>query len=162
VALLPEHVVPAPGWTVAALVSAGWARAAGSDASSVRRPSAERTRRSLEAAGIGALARRRLATLSRGEARSALLAYALAGSPGLVLLDEPWSGLEPRARARLTDRIRALRDAGATVVVSSHELLEVARVADRVLMVSRGVVAREVNAIDPAALLQLALQEPNP
>jgi ABC-2 type transport system ATP-binding protein len=126
VGYLPEYPPRLPGWTVGALVAAG---SAGSPA---------RAEALLETAGLASLARRPVDRLSRGQARAAALAFALAPRPGLLLLDEPWSGRDPDAREGLTHLIRRLRDEGRTVVLSSHELLEVGRVADAVVELSAG------------------------
>lgn len=145
-AFLPEHPVPLPGWTVASLVGAGVSLSGGTGGEAV-----------LEGTGLAPLTGRRLSSLSRGEVRTALLAYALAGTPGLVLLDEPWSGLDLAARVRLRDTLLRLRARGCTTLVSSHELLEVARLADRILVLAGGTVARVVtaNGMAPGTLEQI-------
>ena len=126
VGYLPEDPPRLPGWTVGALVAAGCAGSPG------------RAGSLLEAAGLSGLARRPVDRLSRGQARAALLALALGPRPGLLLLDEPWSGRDPDAREGLTRLLRRLRDEGRTLVLSSHELLEVGRVADAVVELSAG------------------------
>jgi ABC-type multidrug transport system ATPase subunit len=79
-----------------------------------------------------------LASLSRGKARRAALAFVLMRRPPVLLLDEPWSGLDPAARALLRDVIRAEADRGTLVLVSTHELSELQRVADRLLVLEHG------------------------
>ncbi len=80
--------------------------------------------------GLDAVASRPLGSLSRGQTRRALMAFALLGEPRLVVLDEPWTHLDEDGRTRLRAAVLRLADMGATVVVSSHELEEVSRVAD--------------------------------
>ena len=76
--------------------------------------------------------RRRIGTLSRGQRQFVGLRCALgADDSSFVALDEPWSGLDPRGAAWLTDRLRSCRDRGAIVVVSSHRLDDLATVCDR-------------------------------
>ena len=81
---------------------------------------------------------RRLSKCSNGVRRRLGLAWALAGDPSLVVLDEPFVGLDPAARVRLRDEMLAARSRGATVLFSSHELEVVARVADRVFILADG------------------------
>lgn len=85
---------------------------------------AERTEtgRLLEMAGLTGLADRPFRSLSTGQARRALLARALAGDPELLLLDEPFSGLDPESRAAMTAILEARMAAGLqTVLVSHHD-----------------------------------------
>ncbi len=79
-----------------------------------------------------------LGSLSRGQARRAILAFALIGVPLLVALDEPWTHLDADGRARTRTTIESLRARRATVMVSSHDLGEVARVSDTVHILRRG------------------------
>lgn len=64
--------------------------------------------------------------------------FTLAGLK-LIVLDEPWEGLDPDASRWLTEAIRARRDAGATILVSSHRLHDLAGVCDRYVFLHRGV-----------------------
>ncbi len=64
---------------------------------------------------------RRVRTLSQGYRRRAGLARALLGAPELLLLDEPWNGLDSESASQLTRLLDRLRDAGAIVVVAAHE-----------------------------------------
>lgn len=84
----------------------------------------------------------RLSTLSRGELQTVGLAAAFELSCDVLLLDEPWTGLEPDRRDALSARIAAYARAGRTVVCSSHELDEVARVAHEVLFIGGGQLRR--------------------
>lgn len=148
---LPADRISLPGWTVAGLLQAG-CDGTGRDPEAV-----------LDTSGIAPLRSRRVDALSRGEARLALLAYVLAPEPEMVLLDEPWSGLDARARGLLAGRLGELRAAGRTVVVSSHELLETARIADRFVILTGGRVALEADADElPPETLQRILHEEAP
>ena len=75
---------------------------------------------------------------SKGTRRRLGLAHALAGEPDFVVLDEPFSGLDARARATLREEVRAARDRGAAVLFASHETAEVHRLADRVCILEDG------------------------
>lgn len=91
----------------------------------------------LDAVDLGSRRHARVGTLSGGMRRRLNLAQALLNEPRLVLLDEPFAGLDPEQRASLRDRIGAL-DPGAAVVISSHELQDVGLIAARVLMLDGG------------------------
>jgi ABC-2 type transport system ATP-binding protein len=81
----------------------------------------------------------KIRTLSRGQRARAGLLIAVAHRPDLLLLDEPSSGLDPGARQDILAAIvRTVADEGRTVLLSSHLLHEVQRVADRVAMLHRG------------------------
>jgi Cu-processing system ATP-binding protein len=66
------------------------------------------------------------------------LAQALIGEPQVLLLDEPTTGLDPALRLNFYEIVQALRDRGATVVLSSHALAELGEHADRVVIMSHG------------------------
>jgi ABC-2 type transport system ATP-binding protein len=86
--------------------------------------------------------KRQLSQLSRGELQIAGLDIAFELAPAGLLLDEPWTALEPDARDALTARIiEASRS--RTIICSSHDLDEVARVAHDVAFIGNGVVAIE-------------------
>lgn len=76
--------------------------------------------------------------LSRGMQQRLCLAHTLVHDPPLLLLDEPASGLDPRARVELRDILRTLRDMGKTILVSSHILSELAEIATEIGIMHRG------------------------
>ena len=83
---------------------------------------------------------RRVRVLSRGSRQMLGLRAALAvAPPELVVLDEPWEGLDPDGARWLTDSIRLLRRGGACLIVSSHRLHDLVDVCDRYLFLDRGV-----------------------
>lgn len=88
--------------------------------------------------GLDGLRGKRLDRLSLGEQRRVEIAAALAGSPALLLLDEPTNGLDPGGIAALREAIQAARRPGRTIVVSSHHLDELQRIADSLLFVRDG------------------------
>ncbi len=92
------------------------------------------------AAGLGVtgLLDRPLGRLSRGQAKRAGLLLALVGEPPVVLLDEPTAYLDPDAVVLLRETILGLRERGVTVLVSSHHLDELERIADEAVFLSRG------------------------
>jgi ABC-type multidrug transport system ATPase subunit len=94
--------------------------------------------------GIG---RKRIGALSRGMRQRLGLETVLAQpqSASLVLLDEPWEGLDPDASRWLSEQLAGLRLAGAAVIVSSHRIHDLATVCDRCVFINVGRVTREVD-----------------
>ncbi len=77
-------------------------------------------------------------TLSRGMRQRLCLAHALVHDPNILLLDEPASGLDPRARVEMRELLRELRDMGKTILLSSHILSELAELCDMVGIIDHG------------------------
>jgi ABC-type sulfate/molybdate transport systems ATPase subunit len=112
---------------------------------------AQRAREALEAIGAGHLATRRATALSGGERRRVHLARVLAVRPDVLLLDEPFAGLDPEVRAALLqDAERALRSSGRATLVVVHDRAEAWALADRLLILIEG---RIVADGPPASLL---------
>ena len=101
----------------------------------------ERVDGTLRILGIGHLAERVPHSLSGGEKRRAAIAGVLAMEPEILVLDEPTAGLDPATRGELLGVIRAIRGDGKTIVLVSHDLDEVAEIADRVCLMKDGEVA---------------------
>jgi zinc transport system ATP-binding protein len=78
--------------------------------------------------------------LSGGELRRVLLANAVDPIPELLILDEPASGLDESGMRLLEELLRALKDAGCTVLMVSHNLDQVRRVADWVTVLDRSLI----------------------
>lgn len=77
-------------------------------------------------------------TLSGGEMRRTALAGVLAMRPQVLVLDEPTAGLDPRGKEELLDRVKALHRQGLTIVLVTHSMDEVARMAQRVVVMDAG------------------------
>ena len=92
----------------------------------------------LERVGLGSASARRVATYSKGMRQRLGLAQALIGEPQVLLLDEPTTGLDPALRLSFYEIMHALRNRGATVVLSSHALAELGEHADRVAIMNHG------------------------
>lgn len=75
---------------------------------------------------------------SKGIQQALKLAYSLIGEPRVVLLDEPFSGLDPPSRIALRSEINKTAERGATVLLASHDLAEVARLAHTVFIMEDG------------------------
>ncbi len=92
-------------------------------------------------AGLEAAARRPVRTYSRGMAQRLALARALLHAPDLLLLDEPYSGLDPQAVEALQERLAALRLAGHSIVLTTHDIERAAPVATRLAILHHGRIA---------------------
>ncbi len=95
----------------------------------------------LERLGLAAVASTAYRRLSGGEQQKLALGCALVGRPELVFLDEPTTGLDPASRMATWQFLRELRDAGVSIVMTTHLLDEAQALADRVVVIDRGRVA---------------------
>lgn len=92
----------------------------------------------IERFGLAEFRDRRVDRLSKGMAQKVQLATALVNSPKLLLLDEPFSGLDPVNQAELQDEILAASKAGSTIVFSTHVMEYAERLCTRLLILARG------------------------
>ena len=99
-------------------------------------------------------------TLSRGQTQRLGLARVLLHDPQVLLLDEPLSGLDPRARIEMRNLLRRLGQMGKTIVVSSHILPELADICNKVGIIDRGVmsVSAEVSEVMSQVRQRVVLQ----
>jgi len=99
-------------------------------------------------------------TYSRGMEQRAAIARALVHDPDVLLLDEPFSGLDPDARARLRELMMPSPDKPRTVILTSHDLSHGADLADRVAILARGHVVFDAPAADiPAGAMAEVYRE---
>jgi ABC-2 type transport system ATP-binding protein len=108
----------------------------------------------LDLVGLRQAAGTRFKVLSGGEKQRLGLALALVGRPELVVLDEPTAGMDPAAKVDTRRLIGELRAAGVTVVLTTHDLADVERLADRVAVIDRG---RLVALASPSELTAAAV-----
>jgi ABC-2 type transport system ATP-binding protein len=92
----------------------------------------------LESVDLGRAATTKYRRLSGGEKQRLSLAIALLGRPELLVLDEPTAGMDPAAKQTTRERIAGLRAAGTTILLTTHELGDVERLADHVAVLDRG------------------------
>ncbi|ROQ39514.1 ABC-2 type transport system ATP-binding protein [Frondihabitans sp. PhB188] len=92
----------------------------------------------LEAVGVESVAKKRVGALSLGMRQRLGIAIAVLGAPRFLILDEPANGLDPEGIQWLRQFLRGFADHGGTVVVSSHQLSEVAAAADSIVVIDRG------------------------
>jgi lipopolysaccharide export system ATP-binding protein len=125
----------------------------------VRRNHSDKRRRTaqlLEDFGLTHLARKKAYTLSGGEKRRLELARALASNPNMILLDEPFSGIDPIALSELQAMVMGLKRMGIGVLLTDHNVREALSITDRAYIlnegevISRGSTAEIVN--DPMAI----------
>ncbi len=118
----------------------------------VRPATRQRIATLLREVGLAGLETRPLSVLSGGELRRVLLAHALDPRPELLILDEPGAGLDERGVGRLEQVLADVKAAGTTVVMVSHDLDQVRRLADCVTVLDRSVIgqgaATETLALD--------------
>lgn len=91
----------------------------------------KRARELLAKFNVGHLERQKGSTLSGGERRRVELARALAGSPSFLLLDEPFTGIDPIVRAEIQDIVRRLKDEGLGILITDHNVRETLEITDR-------------------------------
>ena len=91
-----------------------------------------------ERLGLGDCGRTPYRRLSGGQQQRLGLAMALVGRPEIVFVDEPTAGMDPQARRATWELLRELREAGVTVVLTTHYLEEAEQLADRVHIIDRG------------------------
>jgi heme ABC exporter ATP-binding subunit CcmA len=119
-----------------------------------------RADRLLAEGGLAGVAHRPVGGFSRGMAQRLSIARGLAHDPPVVLLDEPFTGLDRRAAERLAERLGDLRRDGRTVVLVTHDVARAAQLADTVAVLCRGRIAhRGPGGEENAATLEAAYLE---
>jgi ABC-2 type transport system ATP-binding protein len=118
----------------------------------------------IDLVGLRTVARTRYRRLSGGERQRLGLALALVGRPEVVVLDEPTAGMDPEARAATRAIVADLRRAGAAILLTSHDLTDVERLADRICILDRGRIVASGTAAElgagVAAALRFSLDRP--
>ncbi len=92
----------------------------------------------IEAVGLGEKRDQLIRELSGGQRRRLDVALGIIGNPELLFLDEPTTGFDPEARRSFWGLIRSLRDAGTTILLTTHYLDEAEALADRVAVINKG------------------------
>lgn len=101
----------------------------------------EAAERALELTGLTGLARRPIGELSGGQRQRVLVARALAAEPQILLLDEPFTGVDVPTQELLNQLFRQLTAEGRALLMTTHDLAAAARTCDRVVLINRTVVA---------------------
>lgn len=97
----------------------------------------------LDIVGLTAAADRPAKGYSRGMTQRLGMGAALIGDPQLLLFDEPTSALDPQGRSEVIEIITRLKNTGATIILSTHILSDVERVANRIGIMNNGIIAEE-------------------
>jgi len=111
-------------------------------------PDPRRPAEVIDLVGLTGKARSRIHTLSGGQLRRLDIALGLIGGPELLFLDEPTTGFDPAARRAFWEVIRSLSGGGVTVLLTTHYLDEAAALANRVAVISDGVIVAEGRPAD--------------
>ena len=93
--------------------------------------------------GLSEVARTEAAQLSSGQQKRLAIALTLAHEPRLIFLDEPTAALDPRARHEIRELIRSLAASGTAIVFTSHDMEEVSKLTDRIVLIVEGRVRAE-------------------
>jgi ABC-2 type transport system ATP-binding protein len=114
----------------------------------------ERAERLLEAYGLGEWKRKPIRTLSKGMAQTVQLLGTLVHKPKLIVLDEPFSGLDAINQGKLETLIREQAAAGATIIFSTHVIAHAERLCERIAIIAGGKVAFEGSVDEARGKLQ--------
>lgn len=101
---------------------------------------------SLEQVGLAELRQRQIGELSGGQRKRAFLARALAQEGRVILLDEPFTGVDVKTGKQIIDLLIRLRAQGYTILVSTHDLASISTFCDRVILLNRTVLAMGTTA----------------
>ncbi|MFL6125457.1 ABC transporter ATP-binding protein [Actinophytocola sp.] len=100
----------------------------------------------IAAVGLTEHADKRISRLSGGQRRRLDVAIGIVGRPELLFLDEPTAGFDPEARREFHDLVHALSDAKTTILLTTHDLDEAEKLADRILILAGGTIIADGSA----------------
>ena len=115
----------------------------------LRIPSREDRRQvadSLERVGMSDFRHRQIGELSGGQKKRAFLARAMAQNSRVILLDEPFTGVDVKTEKRIVNLLLQLRDDGHTILISTHDLASISTFCDRTILLNRTVLAEGTTA----------------
>lgn len=103
----------------------------------------DNVQRALEFVGLSDRQNDKPSTFSGGMKRRLNIACAIAHNPKIIIMDEPTVGIDPQSRTHILNSIKALRDAGATVIYTTHYMEEVEAISTRIVIVDHGEIIAE-------------------
>ncbi|MGB3402433.1 MAG: metal ABC transporter ATP-binding protein [Microcoleaceae cyanobacterium] len=106
-----------------------------------RKKDRDLVRTSIERVGMSEFHNRQIGELSGGQKKRAFLARALAQEGKIILLDEPFTGVDVKTEKSIIDLLLQLRDEGHTILVSTHDLTSISTFCDRVILLNRTILA---------------------
>ena len=112
----------------------------------------------IEEVGLKEAANRKMGTFSKGMVQLVGVAQAMIGDPSIYILDEPMGGLDARWVKVVREKIKLLKDKGATIIFSSHILSEVENICDRVAIIDKGELVAEDTITNISKLLDIRPQ----
>lgn len=117
----------------------------------------ERVDTALKRVGLFVRQRDPVRTFSRGMVQRLTIARATLHEPDILLLDEPYTGLDQEATALLDDLLKQEADAGRTIIMITHDLIHGLHLCDRIVILNRGKIVCEIesNAVDDAEFLRI-------
>jgi ABC-2 type transport system ATP-binding protein len=145
---LPDAIAPWPSQTVSWALDFAIGYFGGS---------AERRQLIIEQLALERFLRSRIGTLSKGERKRATLAIGLLTPQPVLMIDEPFDGLDLRQTRELATTLRTHAAGGRTLLLSVHQIADAARLCDRFVLLSAGVVCGEGNLGQLAALARHSL-----
>lgn len=121
----------------------------------------ERVERALKTVGLFARKRDAVASFSRGMVQRLTIARATLHEPDVLLLDEPYTGLDQEASQLLDDLLQGERENGRTILMITHDLMHGLNLCDRTVILNRGKIAHEIDSksISPAEFLDIYTQQ---
>lgn len=104
----------------------------------------QKAKHALEAAGLSGFEGRGIEKLSGGEKKRVAIARAIAYSPKVLLLDEPFNGLDGNLRSRMKGMLKGMQKSmGLTVIMATHDLNDALRLSDKIIVMAKGSVEQE-------------------
>ncbi|MCL2385908.1 MAG: ABC transporter ATP-binding protein [Defluviitaleaceae bacterium] len=108
----------------------------------------EKSMEALENVGLADAAKKSVATLSKGMRQRLAIARAILHSPKVLFLDEPTSALDPRTTEGIHELIQQIRNRGATIFLTTHNMDEAVKLCDRVVLLHKGTIVEQGNPME--------------
>ena len=108
----------------------------------------EKSIEALESVGLGEAAKKSVTELSKGMRQRLAIARAIIHSPKVLFLDEPTSALDPRTTEGIHELIKDIREQGATIFLTTHNMEEAVKLCDRVALLYRGEIVEQGNPLE--------------